>query len=154
MLYKLLISCLLLLSFNAFAEPPLSIGGTLLPIELNNQHGKVIKVGNDVKTIIFAVEKKASALINNFLIKQDAKFLTNKKAYFVADISGMPSMITKIFAIPKMKKRPYDILLAKQASKVAFIPRKKDYVTVIKIAAGKVKQINFINQADQLQKVL
>jgi len=151
MFKKLLISGLLLLSFSVFADT-LQVGSTLSAIELNTQHGKSVKVANDVKTLIFSVEKAPSDLINSFLMKQDAKFLANNKAYFIADISRMPSMITKMFAIPKMKKRPYNILLAKNETQVAFIPRKKEFVSVLKIAGGKVTAVEFVNNVDQLAK--
>lgn len=153
MLKRLLISFLLLASSSIYADM-LQVGKALPTIELKNQHGKVIKVGDNVKTIVFAVEKTPSDLINSFLMKKDATFLANNKAYFIADISGMPSMITKMFAIPKMKKRPYDILLADKGeqSKVLTIPRKKNFVTVLKIAAGKIREIEFVDKVEQLTK--
>lgn len=151
MLKKILVSCLFLFSFSVFANP-LQVGQTLAPIELKSQHGKAVKVAIDVKTIVFAVEKAPSDLINNFLTKQDSAFLTKNKTYFIADISGMPSLITKMFAIPKMKKRPYEILLARKAAKVAFIPRKKDFATVLKISGGKIMAVEFVNNVDQLNK--
>ena len=141
----------MLFSFTIFADT-LQVGSTLSTIELNSQHGKSVKVANDVKTLIFSVEKTPSQLINNFLMKQDTKFLANHKAYFIVDISGMPSLITKMFAIPKLKKHPYDILLAKNGKQVAFIPRKKNFVSVLKIASGKITAIQFVNNADQLAK--
>lgn len=129
----------------------LHVGSILPPVELKTQHGKTVKISNDVKTLLFAVEKAPSALINSFILKQEVDYLTKNKAYFVADISGMPSMITKMFAIPKMKKRPYDILLAKGETQVSFIPRKKNFVTVLKIAKRKITAIEFVNNVDQLK---
>ena len=158
---------MLLLTFSAHADiayadtakadasiKSLRVGHILPPLELKTQHGKPIKISKDIKTLLFAVEKAPSKLINTFLMKQDAAYLLNKKAYFVADISGMPSIITKMFAIPKMKKRPYDILLAKNAAQVAYIPRKKEFVTVVKVTAGKVTTIMFLNKAEQLASTL
>lgn len=133
MLRKILISCLLCFSVVAdVSATPLQVGNSLSPIELKTQHDKVVKVRNDVKTLLFAVEKAPSDLVNKFLVKQDPNFLIASKAYFIADISGMPSMITKMFAIPKMKKLPYEILLVKSEKQLAFMPRKKNFVTVVK----------------------
>ena len=162
MLKNILISSLLLLSFVSYADTSemdasikkLHVGSILPPLELKTQYGKSVKIGKDVKTLLFAVEKAPSALINDFILKQEADYLTKNKAYFVADISGMPLLITKMFAIPKMKKRPYDILLAKKSAKVAFIPRKKEFVTVVKVAAGKVTAIMFLNKVEQLAGTL
>jgi len=52
-----------------------------------------------------------------------------------------------------MKKRPYDILLVKSEKQLAFMPRKKNFVTVVKVAGGKVSSVEFINKLDQLAKV-
>ena len=161
MIKQLLISGLLF-GFLALANTahagdsikPLKVGNTLPPLTLKTQYGKNVTIGKEAKALLFAVEKAPSALINDFLLKQEVDYLVKNKAYFVADISGMPSMITKMFAIPKMKKHPYDILLAKNAAKVAFIPRKKQFVTVVKIAAGKVTAIMFLNKAEQLAGTL
>ena len=151
MLQKILISCILLFSVNAVADT-VQVGQVLPTIALQNQHGKPVKVTNEVKTILFAVEKAPSDLINAFLMKQDATFLAQQKAYFVADISGIPAFVTSMFAIPKMKKRPYDILLAKDAAQVAFIPRKKNRVSVLNVVAGKVQAVDFVENMEQLKQ--
>ena len=156
MFKKTMMFCLfsfsLVFSLNVVAEP-IKKGATLPSITLNNQHGKAIKINTDIKTLLFSVEKAPSQIINTFLVKQEANFLTKHKAYFVADISGMPSLISKMFAIPKMKKRPYDILLAKNKAQVDFIPHKKGFISVLKIATGKVLSVRFINNTEQLAKV-
>lgn len=155
MFKTLLFTLLVFISSNAFANKTLSIGSTLSPISMNNQHDKVITVSKDVKTILFAIEKAPSAVINDYLKSKDAGFLVKNKAYFIADISGMPSLITSMFAIPKMKKRPYDILLArgKALAQVTAIPRKKEFVTVLKVAGGKVVAIHYVNNLAQLEKL-
>lgn len=145
MLKKLLFLTLLCLGLSATAfAAELKVGDTLPAISLKDQHDKAITVVADVQTLLFAIEKPPSELLNTYLMKQDKDFLTTKKAYFMADISGMPSMITKMFALPNMRERPYSILLAHDAKEAEFMPRQKDYVTVVKVNAGKVDKILFI----------
>ena len=155
MFKSLFFSFLILLSSNALAKAPFAVGSVLTPLSLNNQHDKLIKVNKDVKIILFAVEKAPSDVVNEFLMKKDTDFLVKNKAYFIADISGMPSLITSMFAIPKMKKRPYDILLVRgeQLAQVTSIPRKKEFVTLVKITDGKVTAVHYVNTVDQLAKV-
>ncbi|WML90585.1 hypothetical protein RCF98_16645 [Thiothrix lacustris] len=146
MLKKLLLVALLCLGMNSgvFAAE-LQVGDSLPTITLKDQHDKAVTVAADVQTLLFTIEKPASDLVNTYLLKQDKAFLDTKKAYFLADISGMPSMITKMFAIPKMQERPYSILLAHDALDTAFMPRQKDHVTLLKVKAGKVEKILFVN---------
>ena len=96
-----------------------------MPFELQNQRGKLIKVDDSAKMLLFIKEKAPSKLLNTFLLGQDPEFLTTHHAFFIADISGMPFLITKLIALPKMKKSPYDILLAKKEVTLAFVPHKK-----------------------------
>jgi hypothetical protein len=151
MLKKLLLLTLLCLGLNAGAfAAELKVGDALPAISMNDQHDKPITVAADVQTLLFAIEKPPSELVNTYLMKQDKDYLTTKKAYFLADISGMPSMITKMFALPNMRQRPYSILLAHDAKEAEFMPRQKDHVTVVKVKAGKVEKILFINDAAAL----
>ncbi|WGZ93116.1 MAG: hypothetical protein QJT81_14995 [Candidatus Thiothrix putei] len=145
MLKKLLFLTLLCIGLSATAfAAELKVGDTLPTISLKDQHDKAITVAADVQTLLFAIEKPPSELLNTYLMKQDKDFLTTKKAYFLADISGMPSMITKMFALPNMRERPYSILLAHDAKEAEFMPRQKDHVTLVKVKAGKVDKILFI----------
>ena len=72
MFKKLTILGLLLISLTVSAKPTTTIAplkeGSLLPsISVNNQHGKLVKIKTDVKTIFFSAEKAPSQVINLFL---------------------------------------------------------------------------------------
>lgn len=146
MFKKLILITLLFLSVQGAASAAeLQNGDPLPPITLQDQFDKTVSVATDVQTLLFAIEKAPSDLVNNYLLKQDNDYLTTNKAYFMADISGMPGMITKMFALPKMRKRPYSILLAYAVEDTAFMPRQKNKVTVLKIMGGKVSSIEFVD---------
>ena len=44
-------------------------------------------------------------------LKGKENILEKNSAVYVADISGMPSLISKFIALPKMKKYPFSVLL-------------------------------------------
>ncbi len=143
---------LLLLSVNSIADV-LKVGDTLPPIELNNQHGQPITVSPTINTLIFSVEKSAADLLNDYLATQEGNFLKENNAYFLADISGMPGIITRVIALPKMRKRPYDMLLATEAEQLSFIPHKKNWATALKIVDGKITSITFLDNPEQMDSV-
>lgn len=160
MFRKIMLLTLLCLGLNtvAFADDTsetaqLQTGDTIPPITLNDQFDKPQSVAADAQTLLFVIEKPASDLVNNYLMQQDKDFLAANKAYFIADISGMPSMITKMFALPKMQERPYSILLAGDAQDVAFMPREKNKVTVVKLKAGEVDSVSFVEDTAALSQV-
>lgn len=135
---------------SCFAEV-LKIGQQIIPFQLHNQHGKLITVDDKAKIIFFTKEKAPSILLNTFLASQGKAFLSDNKAFYIADISGMPFLVTKFIALPKMKKSPYDILLAKKEVTLAFVPHKKGYITIIKKSEGKIESIEFANEMNALK---
>ena len=80
--------------------------------------------------------------------------LKDKKAIYVADISGMPGFITKMVAIPKMQKRPYTIAILRDEAQSKRFPQKDDAITIIKLKSGKVTEITFVTKQEEITKAL
>ena len=93
-------------------------------------------------------------MVINQLLKGKPDYLVKHKAYFIADISGMPFLISKFIAVPKMKKYPYDVLLVRNSKWASFIPHKKGYVSVLKISANKVISVNFAKNKQALTALI
>lgn len=118
---------------------------------LSDQFDKIHTVSSDVKTIIISFEKETGADINEFLSTKEANFLEKNNAIFIANISGMPSIISSMFALPKMRKYKHNILLIYDDDDKRFI-QKDDYSTLYKLENGVIKSISYIKKED-LEKV-
>ena len=114
---------------------------------LADQFDKIHTVNANVKTIIVSFEKGTGADINEFLNNKPADFLQKNNAVFIANISGMPSIITKLFALPKMKKYKHSILLIYDENDTRFL-QKEDKSTVYKLENGVIKSIFYIEKED------
>jgi len=114
---------------------------------LVDQFDKTHTVTSDTKTIIVSFEKGTGADINEFLSKKPEDFLQKNQAVFIANISGMPSIITSMFALPKMRKYKHNILLIYDEDDKRFI-QKDDYSTLYKLEDGVIKSISYINKED------
>ena len=114
---------------------------------LTDQFEKIHTVDTDVKTIVVSFEKGTGADINEFLSKKPSDFLEKNKAVFIANISGMPSIITSMFALPKMRKYKHNILLIYDEDDKKFI-QKDDYSTLYKLEDGVIKSMSYINKED------
>ena len=90
-----------------------------------------------------ALDKAASDLANEVLGNEKEGVLERLQAVYVADISGMPSLVTKMFALPAMRALPFPIGLARESAVLADLPRQKAAVTVIRLADGKVQGIDY-----------
>lgn len=71
----------------------------------------------------------------------------------VSDISGMPSLITKMFALPKMKKYHFKMALDKSGELTKSWPRQTGKATVLQIDNSKVINVDYIATYEQIQKI-
>lgn len=81
------------------------------------------------------------------IFQKNPLFLKNNKAVFIANISGMPSIITKLFALPKMRKYDHEILLIYDEDDKRFIS-KEEKSTLYTLKDGVIKSIDFITKDD------
>ncbi len=134
----------ILLISAVFAD--LEVGETFPSLKLADQ----FKIEQEIKTkgattLIFSFEKDVSAGIKKYIHKKEKDFLIHNNIMYISDISSMPSLITKMFAIPKMKKFNFSVSLIRDEKVGDFINRKKGKVTVIKLKDNSITDIKFVN---------
>lgn len=144
---------LLVLMFTvlSFAQT-IKIGDTLPTITLQDQFEKTHTVSPQSKRILVAFDKDASDILKEFLLKKEGDFLTKNQTVYIGDISGMPSLISKFFAIPKMKKYPFSILFLDDKNRKVF-SKKEDMISVYTLKDGKINNLSYISTKEELTKV-
>ena len=140
------------LGLSAIANS-LTVGNTLPTLKIKDQFEKEHIVDANIKTIIFSATKSEGTTIKEFLLTKDKDYLTTNKAFYVADITGMPSIITNLIAMPKMKGYPFSVLLVDDSNKGLF-PVKEDMISVIKLDNSKITDVKYVKTAEELAKVL
>jgi len=115
--------------------------------QLADQFEKKHTVNSDTETIIFSAEKDTSAGLNEFLSTKEKGFLEKNNAVFIADISGMPSIISYLFALPKMKKYNYNVLLIENEDDKRFL-QKENKLTVYALKNGVISSVQYIETKD------
>ena len=144
MIKKLLVLALLA---TALFSNSFNVNSNIGSFELADQFEKTHTVNSDVKTIIFSSEKDTSAGLNEFLASKEKGFLETNNTVFVADISGMPSIISYLFALPKMKKYNYNVLLIDKEGDTRF-SKKEERLTVYTLNNGVVTNIKYVETKD------
>jgi hypothetical protein len=114
----------------------------------------VVKIPKDVKVIIVSFEKETGALINGYLHEQDAAYLKEHSAVFIADISKMPSVITTMFAIPKLKKYKHPIHINYSEGFDTVVPAKEEMVTLLFVENAKIKEIRYVATKEELRTAI
>ncbi|MEW8625744.1 MAG: hypothetical protein AB2551_08345 [Candidatus Thiodiazotropha sp.] len=155
-LRRLLMSLLVSLSLC----PGIPIAEQLKPsisleeLEFLDQFDRPHKLDKQTKMLFFANSKHAGSLMNNILSDVPADHLIKLKKVYIADISGMPSLVTYLFVLPKIKDIKPPIYLVKEPEQTAWLPRAEDKVTVVKLANGKVEHISFTRDETTLKRLL
>lgn len=148
MFKKIVLATLLALGLNAAS---LSIDSSIVDIKIKDQFDKVHTLNSDVKTILFASDKGTSDMLRDYLLPLSEKenVLEKNGAVYVADISGMPSLISKFIALPKMKKYPFSILLLDDSNKENFV-KEDGKIIVYSLENEKVVKIDKISTKEEL----
>ncbi len=143
-----------LLLTAALPAAALEVGDPLPTLTLKDQHDAPHEISADTRVILFSASRDAADLIEDALDGQTGESLATAGIVYVADIDGMPPMVTKLVALPQMRKQPYPMLLGRQAEEVAMMPREPKKVTLIEAEGGSVTAIRTIDDATTLNDAL
>jgi hypothetical protein len=113
-----------------------------------------VTVDASTRLLIFTADKAGSELTQGVLKAQGPTVLNRIHAVYVADISGMPSLITKMFAMPKLRELPFSVGIVRDAALTAFVPRQPGQATVLVLEAGQVRQIHTVGDENALRQAL
>jgi len=82
----------------------------------------------------------------------EQRVLDERGLVYVADISGMPAVISRMFAIPKMRKRPYRVLLDRDGAVVRDLPRVEGRPTLVALDRLRIVRIEHPASAEELKR--
>ena len=152
MIKKLLLT--IFLGVVAFANP-LAVDSTVSELKIKDQFEKEHTLNANIKTILFASDKATSDMLRDYLLplSEKEKIIKKNNAVYIADISGMPSLISKYIALPKMKKYPFSILLLDDTNKDNFT-KEDGKIIVYTLDNLKVTNITKISTPQELANII
>jgi hypothetical protein len=127
--------------------------------QLNNYtyetpQGRQMKIPKSTQLLVIAFEKDTGALVNDYLATMDPFYMPKHRAVFIADINKMPSIITKMFALPKMQKYKHLVYLHYEEQFQNFVPHREEKITLARIKEGKVESISYISTKEELKAAI
>ena len=141
--------------FPAFVSAAsLETGAPMPVLALQDQFDTAHTIDAKTRLLIFSAEREVSALVETALADQTTDSLSAAGIQYVSDISAMPGMVTSMIALPKMRKRPYPMLLGREAEETAMLPREPGKATLIASEEGSVTRVEFIGDAASLRAAL
>lgn len=154
---RLLLTAALVITGVAWAGP-LSVGAQLPALTLEDAHGKPVAIGANVRRVLFAATMAGSDLVNSVLATEPAGVLERVQGIYIADISRMPAMISRLVAVPRMRDLPFAVALLRDdaaAAALTDVPREAGAVTVIHLEGDRlVRDIQIVRDAAALRAAL
>jgi len=130
--------------------------GSEVSFVLPDQFDKSHTVGKDAKILILSFAKSTGHMIKGFLSKQPKDYLPSRHAFFIADISPMPTVIRNTFALPDLRKSPYSVLLIYDENIASQIKNDKeaDKIAIATLDNGVITNVKYILTEKELEASL
>jgi hypothetical protein len=110
-------------------------------------------IANNTRLVLVSFEKETGETAAEFFNARPADLLAKNRAVYIADIHGMPAIITLLFARPKMQKYTFPLRLYNKGD--AFeksVPHREGRLTVIFFdEQQKIASIRYIVTEDELE---
>ncbi|PIE40767.1 MAG: hypothetical protein CSA49_06770 [Gammaproteobacteria bacterium] len=123
---------------------PLKIGSEVDFTLLENQYGKPFPFEEELELLIFADDMEASSHVREAIQRVAPECYEQGRLVFVADISGMPKMISQMVAVPKMRDYGFPIWLDYTGDATGGLPVKEAHISLIGIQAGAITTIKYV----------
>ena len=138
----------------AVSADPYVLGSTLPSFGLEDQHGEWHEVDASVRLILFSRDMDGGDLIRDALADAEPGFLATHGAVYIADISRMPRIISRMIAVPRMRKRPYPLLLDRDGDLTADLPDEEGRATIIRLRESRIERVEHVDSADAVMAAI
>lgn len=116
-------------------------GETIRQFSLQDQHGRPADVDDGVRLLLVSRDMKGGGFVKEALAEVDQAFLDARRAVYVADISGMPAVVSRLFAVPAMRKRGYRVLLDRDGSATRELATPEGKVAIVTLDRLRVVRV-------------
>lgn len=151
-------SCMALLSASAGAEDSAQAafaeGDRIDAFTLETQHGEAASVDESTRIVLFSRDMEGGDLLKEALTAVEGSVLDRSGVVYVSDISGMPGLVAKLFAVPAMRRRPYSLLLDRDGTVTARLPDEAGRATLIHLENLRIERIEYAPDAATIRASL
>jgi hypothetical protein len=142
-----------LLASVAWAEP-YAIGDRIAPMTFETQFGETVIVGAAMRLVLITHDMDAGEIAKAVLAAHTTASLDARRAVYVADVSKMPGLVSRWIAIPRMRRRPYRVLLDRDGASASAFPIAPGAVTGVWLDDGRIVRIEQLTSADGVRTAL
>lgn len=108
-----------------------------------------------IRYVLFSSDMKGNDLVKEAYADLDKDQLREAGIAYIADISKMPRLISRLFALPKIRDYPFRVLLIREKDFLTELPRQPETVTVLTLTADAIiEAVTYTESAETLQKLI
>ena len=133
---------------------PFGARDRLPPISLEDQHDQTRAIGPSTRIILFSRDMDGGKLLRTALEGAPEGHLASRNVVYVSDISGMPSLVATMFAVPSMRGRPYPMLLDRTGEATARLPDVEGKATLIFLSDLEIERVEHADDAEEVRVLL
>lgn len=109
-------------------------------LSLTDQHDRPVTLPGSARWILFSHTRDGDEWSNQVLAEFGQSGMTARGLVYLSDISGMPALVSKMFAMPDLRGRKYSVALIRKEGEAKGIPVKKDCVGLMGLNDGRIEQ--------------
>ena len=122
----------------------------MAPFTLEDQHGKEHTLDASVRAILYSRDRTGGFVMTRSMKGRDGNFLPERGVLYINDISTMPTYAATLFALPKMRRRSYLILLDRTSEVTASFPDQDRKASLIHLEDMKISKVEYFADSDVL----
>lgn len=127
------------LADEATNAPAIEIGDPFPSWKLEDQHEKTHQLpGDSTEAIVFSRSKEADESLSPVLEEVAGERLIGGEVVYLSDISRMPGLISRLFALPSLRDRDYPVLLIREEGLSDLLVTQADCLAVFRLEQGTV----------------
>jgi len=120
------------------ADLPAGKGPAFPHLLLKDQHGKPCQLPSDARWVLFVRSRAEDQWSDPVLKKLGAPGMAARHLVYLSDVSGMPALIARLFALPALRRRHYPVVLMHQAHQARGIPVQKGCASLTGLDSGRI----------------
>jgi hypothetical protein len=131
-----------------------AVDATLAPIALQDQHGKPGGVDAGTRAVLLSRDMDGGSLVREALAADGAAQLERAGAVYVADVHRMPAPIRRLVSLPRMRERPYRVLLDTDGAPTAALPSAEGKATWLRLEGLRVVDVRLLTTSEEVRAAL
>lgn len=145
------------ITLTACANNPIShlkVGQQVDFALLQDQYSNPFPHDDNMEMLVFTNSMESSGHVREVLHVIAPDCYETGRLVYVADVSGMPSLITRLIAVPKMRGYSFPIWLDYEGEATEALPVKEDQISLVTVKDGNILSIDFVAGKEDLMTQL